>query len=482
MPIQVTKFNGKVANKSACHLINDKWYEKDLDCFKIHGKWTPVEFNNDIVVEKVKNWSTGEMIALKIAKMKLTYGYVEPNVKGYFNSNIMCPILKSGGVSKIMAINDDIATKMGYVPSYNDEYWYPKGTPGIHILTIKEPYQSLKYNIANLNMGSLKSLFNQHNDSVPTVKAKKIAKLLKNRTFGVEIETSEGFIKSSERAKYGFAALMDGSLRKNGDIYSAEFTSIPLEGEKGVQTLVDFCNLLQQRCYYDHKCSVHVHLGGHKYTKESAVVLVYLLYKLQKEVFELFPFYKYYSKAFNKKDYCSPLPKSLLTHNDWSDNDNYIEEIYKNIFDFNVKGYATYHDFNHHTSMDKFVSSCKKWDISSRYYWVSLVSWMFAPQRTVEFRIHTPTFNAEKILAWILLCNAILKFAEVNKTKIFEFKRITISKVLEDAYNDKVIISNLLNYFKKRKIESSKIDDTNVESLYTSKSLKEDYKTKIGIL
>jgi hypothetical protein len=36
----------------------------------------------------------------------------------------------------------------------------------------------------------------------------------------------------------------------------------------------------------------------------------------------------------------------------------------------------------------------------------------FGKQQTVEFRIHTPTFNFDKIMAWLLMCTSIIEYAK----------------------------------------------------------------------
>lgn len=42
----------------------------------------------------------------------------------------------------------------------------------------------------------------------------------------------------------------------------------------------------------------------------------------------------------------------------------------------------------------------------------------FGERDTIEFRLHTATTNATKIVTWLFTCNAILKYAEANKKKI----------------------------------------------------------------
>ena len=66
----------------------------------------------------------------------------------------------------------------------------------------------------------------------------------------------------------------------------------------------------------------------------------------------------------------------------------------------------------------------QKWNIEYRYYWFNLINMMFKNHgKTIEFRIHTPTHNADKIYAWLLITSAILKYAEENIPEVLDRDR-----------------------------------------------------------
>lgn len=50
--------------------------------------------------------------------------------------------------------------------------------------------------------------------------------------------------------------------------------------------------------------------------------------------------------------------------------------------------------------------------------------------KTIEFRIHTPTRNADKIYAWLLITSAILKYAEENIPEVLDRDRLTTYLIL----------------------------------------------------
>lgn len=48
----------------------------------------------------------------------------------------------------------------------------------------------------------------------------------------------------------------------------------------------------------------------------------------------------------------------------------------------------------------------------SRYMWVNLHPYMFSQKQTIEWRLHTPTFNHVKVSNWLFICAGIIQFAE----------------------------------------------------------------------
>lgn len=61
-----------------------------------------------------------------------------------------------------------------------------------------------------------------------------------------------------------------------------------------------------------------------------------------------------------------------------------------------------------------------KWDRHSRYFWLNLQNMIFSKRGTAEFRLHTATLNAQKMINWLFICNAIVKYAEVHQLEMFK--------------------------------------------------------------
>jgi hypothetical protein len=102
----------------------------------------------------------------------------------------------------------------------------------------------------------------------------------------------------------------------------------------------------------------------------------------------------------------------------------------------NVKG---------HPSDPKGVS---KWNIRTRYFWVNLIPLLFGNKQTVEFRIHTPTYDINKIVNYMLTCFSIIDFTIKNQNNILEnfknYVNINLNHVLFETYYNKCFNNNLL--------------------------------------
>ena len=51
------------------------------------------------------------------------------------------------------------------------------------------------------------------------------------------------------------------------------------------------------------------------------------------------------------------------------------------------------------------------------YFWINFINALcYTVNKTIEFRLLRPTYNFNKILLWIYIFNAILKYAESDKS------------------------------------------------------------------
>jgi hypothetical protein len=75
-------------------------------------------------------------------------------------------------------------------------------------------------------------------------------------TFGVEMETSAGYLKGPDLEALNIEAWGDRSIG------AKEYVTPPLSGDKGLVTLKNAATVISKRCLVDDRCSTHIHVGG----------------------------------------------------------------------------------------------------------------------------------------------------------------------------------------------------------------------------
>jgi hypothetical protein len=296
------------------------------------------------------------------------------------------------------------------------------------------------YNISD--MGDVyKKLYSSSSKTIPNSEHEKIASYL-NYSFGVEIETQSGIVPLNTLLRNDFVILKDGSIK------GYEFTSLPLKGADGLAKLQTFCTALNPVAKIDEFCSLHIHLGGFKATPESIVALYKTVYQVQQELFDFVPNYKrsaqYFAKKQDYKDHCKPL-KSLGIYG-MKD----VGEMYDAIFDF-----VTHKDNGQ-------MLEAQKWNQFPRYHHLNLLNLFSKKNGTIEFRLHEPTTNYQKILSWLLIVNAITSYSSKYQDDIIADKiKIGLKDVITDIYPNR-IGSYINSYIKSRTL---KFADNYVDNL-----------------
>ena len=274
-----------------------------------------------------------------------------------------------------------------------------------------------------------------------------LAELINPFSFGVEIETSEGIVDMVSLLKNNFVFLRDGSL--DGGL---EYTSLPLKGADGIAKLRNFCASLAE-CSINEFCSLHIHLGGVNLSKEEVVSLYKTVFQCQQELFDFVPSYKRSSKYFARKaeykDHCKPL-KSLGLYQEEN-----VNQMYRSIYNFvTMNGQFGNQDDVDEDDEEYFgedEGQVNKWNKLSRYHHLNLLNW-FEKGSTIEFRLHEPTTNYQKIVSWLLIISAITKYAKKYSNQIINNElKISLMKIILDIYPTNV--SSYLNkYIKHRTI------------------------------
>lgn len=447
----VTKFNGEKASRQDCRYMSGSFYEKNVDCFKIGIRWYRKDSGLIYYDYEHKKWcKRGSSIVVE--------GYVDSKgtVGKFTKSKRNVKVFDS--INYRWVISKDVALSMGFYDCLSDNNFYNHKIIDDKISTGKG-YPNSNYNISG-TIDQARQGYDKYYNPETSFNLKKLAKLIKGYKYGLEIESSKGYIKTCDLYKHGFVPLIDGSLRnEEGRIVSYEFTSIPLEGDKGLQNIIDFCKILQQRCEFDIKCSLHIHISGYKESKNNLVVIYKLLTLLQDELLEMFPYYKTDPSGVKNKNYCRKL-KELSVNINNCDKEEYKELInyqFKSIFSMLTSGHSPDSTFNNTNLIHPIGGS--KWNIGSRYAIYNLNTYVFQSQRTIESRLSSPTFNKYKIIYWLLINIAILKYAETNASNILKRDKISLNEIL-DVYSTNMFgkdVSLVLKaYVEQRKQEFKK--------------------------
>ena len=66
------------------------------------------------------------------------------------------------------------------------------------------------------------------------------------------------------------------------------------------------------------------------------------------------------------------------------------------------------------------------------YFWVNFINAIcYNVNKTIEFRLLRPSYNFKKILLWLYIFNAILRYAE---TQNVEHSNFTLEKIIREIY------------------------------------------------
>ena len=435
----VDTVSGKKIDRKLCVRIGNEFYEKNVDCFNVNDRWyrkgNPTIYFNTIKncwIKITENTVTG-IIGISPDGMYLfgsfettfeesyliitANGQVNVSTRELFQSIYKVYDTSSG---KYMDIYSSVQN--GYNP-----YEHGKGN--------NYPYSFERmYNSESLIPKFAKIDHNKYNENLLEIinPTNKIFPLLNKYSFGLEFETSGGILPEHRCKELGLIPLRDGSI--NGH----EYTTIPMIGEDGINLLMNQMNELKGKCAFNKECSVHVHFGNFPLNENTILNLYNICYSLQDELGGMFPAYIYNTAKYKKggKDYCKKLPQKFDS----------IHSLYYFLSEQRSEWSGRF--TNQHP---KDPNRDRKWENHQRYYWINFINLLFGNNaKTVEFRIHTPTFNSSKIINWLFMCTAILNYAEKFDNKI-DYKNITLNDIMMFSYDDRT--AGVINsYIATRKI------------------------------
>lgn len=228
-------------------------------------------------------------------------------------------------------------------------------------------------------------------------------------TFGIEFETSQGYVPEDRCFKDGLIPLRDGSIS------GLEYSTVVLSGNEGLSFLHQQIKDLSKYTFFNKECSLHIHFGGFPLEPNKIFNLYCICRGLEPTIQTLVPSYTFESGRYkdNGKNYCNRLPQYRN-----------FNQMYEHLV-----GRKFFGDFTQPHPND--VERKRKWQIPTRYYSVNFINALcYNVNKTIEFRFLRPTYNFEKILIWMYIFNAILKYAETTQYS----SGCSLEKIIKSIY------------------------------------------------
>ena len=449
---KVTTYDGTVALRVNCRYIRGQCYIKNKQCFFIDGQWNRVNNGKIIFDHETRNWIKKAQGVLRqgIVGFKtngdIEFGYYTPNPL----KNVTIGVTNLNNVqSGHDCISEEIALKLGLKESLIDGQFYQYdilNKEQVNVLNTKiVPQRNSTYRFpfeygSERMIPEFTTVFNRY--FIPQVPLKHVHRLkfLNKYKWGIEFETAKGTITERFLWPNGLIACRDGSIT------GFEYVTIPLQKKNGIEAIYNSTMLLNKYAEISYNNSLHIHIGNYPVTMKSVIAIYRLGTRIQKEIFSMFPAYYQDTSIFKGKSYCSPLV------NISSSMANY-EATFLKLYQ-QISGGYEFEGFNKaEHPMDR--SGRHKWNINPRYKYLNIIPLLFGTKQTLEFRVHTPTFNAQKVIYWLFIVIAILEFAQKYRDDLIS-KSITIDTSLESIIishynNDADLVASLLNYIKLRK-------------------------------
>lgn len=241
-------------------------------------------------------------------------------------------------------------------------------------------------------------------------------------TFGLEYETSKGFIPEEKCFQNGLIPVYDGSI--NG----LEYTSIVLNNNTITTLLRKQLEDLSLYTEFNRDCSLHIHCGGYPVNIEAVYTLYLICLSIENDL-TLYNCPAVFNTDLYKqtgKNYCKAYKEKLSYTEFCKAMSDGISTSLTNLYNQHPSDNAGEH----------------KWNIKFRYFWVNFINILFFDRnKTVEFRFLRPTYNFNKIMGWIYIFNAILSYAEIESINLkkdydnYKRKKIEAEKPIVSSWS-----------------------------------------------
>lgn len=353
----------------------------------------------------------------------------------------------NGSGEEVFIVDHNTALGMGYVPSRSDNRYHSPSlkahdrrryaelvTRGSFNLPIRTNHHADETNEC---YNRVVELFEKVDYPAYTKETRYMNRLLAGKTFGIEYEVVNGTIPSPMLGQLGVTALTDGSIGRS----NYEITTVPLAGIKGLEAVRFQCAALTNQAQINTSCALHIHIGNVANDKLTFLALYSLFHRLQEDIYACHPYYKQYEIGTlgKNKEYSRRLPDVGLKRNTIfasGSKEAFQEEVavwHKKLFEYFACTEETSEHNRGQRGEGRRTVWGAKWHCPTRYYWSNFINYLFSKSGTIEFRIHEPTTNYVKVTNFLLLCVALVRYAETYPERILRYKqKITLDDVLEE--------------------------------------------------
>ena len=393
----------RIKNSGDCYCINSKYYRIDTKRISFDHRLNEYVLNNQSLVRGIIGFNESEPIID-------TFSRIEDEIMVYIE-----------GGDQFILLDEYLVQNNGQYREYLlDGNYYHKSLINAKdfskkLIPSNDYKSSLNYDSKNeLNLFS-----EYYNNLNPVISSdlNKYSSILKDLSFGIEFETSKGIVPLRVLKKTGLMPLRDGSIP------GIEYVTVPMSGAKGIHTLINSVNELKKRTDYNDTCSMHIHIGNIPRTKEFILAFFIMTLKFQDEMFSMFPLYKKYNFDVKRKNYTKPYNQfEFLSELDPKIDDSNIDRNFSVLFNYLHQGNDSFSEFNYNLNNVNYHQSDpngdQKWNIKKRYYFQNFIPLIFGNKQTIEFRLHTPTYDIDKILGFLFINASLINFTIKNEKDI----------------------------------------------------------------
>lgn len=315
---------------------------------------------------------------------------------------------------------------LGYIPPSHDNY------TNLRMISTMLSDRNLEYKVKDYPAKLLENLEAKANKTLKSFGRiefeEDVNVFVQDYTYGVEFETSKTSFPYFRCGNVGLVPLRDGSLPSSG----CEFASLPQKGLDALKMNHLAALTLKPYSEVSTACSLHVHIGNYPKSAKALLALHMAYYRVQEELMEIMPYYLRDQVSISRKrqNYCEPiLPLGIGKAKTLTDET--IQMWYENLKAYYMGKIAA-------DSVEIPTWGSRSWASPTRYTQLNMVNMFISSQpSTIEFRLHPPTLQADRVVAWMLICSAICKFAENNVDYILRSyinkEKITLDDIINLA-------------------------------------------------